>query len=541
MKARRGQALIEFAIISFVLSAILAGLLGILVLGLGSFQNNIASENAGRILDGNAVLIEQNFRNHFSDPIDPDYFDPAQDFENITARQVYRFLNEYPIDADGRVLYDETWLVMTPTEYFTSRDDDDNPLNVPEINLSLLGQYIFDPDLIPDEETEQGAYRFPGAVVRNAANQQTVLVPILPGPGSTGIDRTFHITSTNSNDFYPVSQDWVAPVTIGRTADGSGFRVNMFHPSQPASTINMNIVRDAQGDIVSQAPVEADDNAVGNSIGLPPTDYTMSPAASNNPAFGASSSRGEYGLGESYAFVKTVRPFRAVFETSSVFRMGAQLNPILVKYEADETTIPFPTLENEDVAFTNHTTDVAVDPFVNPAAYENRGDQVLNFDQQVIDRNGTDLKRFFETGITIDPPASADNDFVENVLWLLPNDDGVWRVSVSAEFQIFDDPLISSDDAYDWAEPHELELRLYKNGAFERLITRQVVTDDLFDPADAERRVVLQGDVLTDAVEGEILQVRVFTSRPASATDLYEVHLTGTPENNWLTFERVQD
>lgn len=480
MKARHGQALIEFAIISFVLSAIVAGLLGILVLGLSSFQNNIASENAGRILDGHVVLIEENFRTHFfNDANDP--FPNTVDFENVTARQVYRLLNEYPIDADGRVLYDETWLVMTPTEYFTSRDDDDNPLNVPEINLSLLGQYVFDPDLIPDGETEQGAYRFPGAVVRNAANQQTVLVPILPGPGSTGIDRTFHITSTNSDDFYPVSQDWVAPVTIGRTSDGSGFRVSMFHPSQPASTINMNIVRDAQGDIVSQAPVEADDNAVGNSIGLPPTDYTMSPAASNNPAFGASSSRGEYGLGESYAFVKTVRPFRAVFETSSVFRMGAQLNPILVKYEYAEDGNPSSNLFDG-------------------------ADQDLEYEQLVIDNAELAARRY---------------DIGTHSVVLQPNDDGEWRIRVSAEFEIGGG--VSGD-------VHLIRLELVKDGSIERVITE--FNEPFVNPSE-----LLQGEVISQCFAGEALQVRVFSQ---AATPGNEIRLTGNSATNWISFERVR-
>lgn len=108
---RSGQAIVEFAIISFVLTAMLAGFLGIIVLGLGSFQNNIAAESAGRLLDEHEVFIEENFFDHFGDPMDPDYLDPTiSDFEDVTARQVYRFLNEYPFDqgAPDRRLYDES-------------------------------------------------------------------------------------------------------------------------------------------------------------------------------------------------------------------------------------------------------------------------------------------------------------------------------------------------------------------------------------------------------------------------------------------------
>jgi len=47
---RSGQAMVEFAIISFLLTAMLSAFLGLIVLGLGSFQNNLAAESAGRLL-----------------------------------------------------------------------------------------------------------------------------------------------------------------------------------------------------------------------------------------------------------------------------------------------------------------------------------------------------------------------------------------------------------------------------------------------------------------------------------------------------------
>ena len=131
---RRGQAMVEFAIISFVLTAMLAGFLGIIVMGLGSFQNNIATENAGRVLDGHEVFTKENFVTHFeADGDDP--FTANYDLENITARQVYRFLNEYPFDQNDpdRRLYDESRLII-------SREDWDNraDLGLSEINESLL-------------------------------------------------------------------------------------------------------------------------------------------------------------------------------------------------------------------------------------------------------------------------------------------------------------------------------------------------------------------------------------------------------------------
>ena len=488
---RRGQALVEFGIIAFMLSFLAAGLLGIIVIGLGSFQNNIATENAGRVLDGNPLFIKENFVAHFTmDPNDP--FEKDDDFENVTARQVYRFLNEYPIDAGGSVLYDESRLILSPADWANRQN-----LNLTAINRSLLGQYIFDPDL--EIDGQQGAYRFPGAVVTNQnANppSRTVMIPILPGPNANGIGRSFHVESTDAQFFYPVSQDWVAPVVIGKEQNGDGFefRIIMFHPSQPASTLTIEREIDAQGRLISQTPVEADDGAVDAAIGDPPAGYVLTPATSINPQYGASSSRGQFGLGESFAFATTVRPYRLVFETSSLFRTGTPL--YAVKYEYADHGNPGPPLTNAS-------------------------DHSLDFEQLVIDRFTPELRRYI-----VDPNATSDLDTY--LIRLLPNDGGVWRVSASIEFERVGDLVSASEDL----EDHRVELRLYKNGVFERVFAR---FNEPFDTV-SER---LLGDVLTNGIVDDNLQVRVFTERPDGET--YEVRLTGASETNWVSFERIGD
>lgn len=487
---RPGQALVEFAIIAFVLSFMTVGLLAIVVLALGSFQNNIAAENAGRILDGHHVLIEENFRDHFSDPSDPDYFDPNEDFENVTARQVYRFLNEYEISADGSVLYDESRLILS-LEDWNNRED----LNLPAINQSLLGQYIFDPDLVVDGQ--QGAYRFPGAVVTNQNTDpptRTVLIPILPGPnGASGIGRTFHVTSTVPQFFYPVSEDWVAPVVIGKEQDGDGFefRIIMFHPSQPASSMAIERKFDEQGRLISQTPVVADDNAVDAAIGGPPNGYVLAPPTTINPQYGASASRGQFGLGESLAFATKIRPYRLVFETSSLFRTGTPL--YAVKYEAAGAQI---NLDNSE-------TDV--------------DDQLLGFEQLVIDRFTPERQRYI---VNLDATSDFDTNFVQ----LLPNDGGVWRVTVAAEFE--------PTNSLSWEVNHVLQLRLYKNRQEEHLIAAHNVTSGHSEP------ISITGQSLIEVEAGDALQVRVFTQR---ATGSYEVRLTGRREYNWVSFDRVRD
>ncbi len=162
---RRGQAMIEFAIISFMLTSMLAAFLGLIVLGLGSFQNQLAAESAGRILDQTL---------------------PA---DLTSSTEVYEALAE-------NELYDEQYLIIEKTNWF----DADFRSALPEINRSLLGSYIYDPDL--------DAYRYPGAVVTNAQGKSTVLIPLLRDnnpPIDQGIDRAMHVAIGDT----PVSDDWV--------------------------------------------------------------------------------------------------------------------------------------------------------------------------------------------------------------------------------------------------------------------------------------------------------------------------------------------
>lgn len=534
-RLRRGQALIEFAFVSVFSVMLVTGLMAVLVMALGSFQNNIATESAGRQLDGHPLFIKENFFTHFTmDPDDPDPFYMDDDFENVTARQVYRFLNEYPDPVDGRVLYDERWLILSEDEW-----DDRNDLPLPAINRSLLGQYIFDPDLVV--EGQQGGFRFPGAVVTNTrTGNRTVLVPLLPGRNSSGIGRTFNITSTHPDFFYPVSQNWVAPVVIGKDQNGDGidFRVIMFHPSQPAALqYNENQL------------VEANDGAVADAIGGLPQGYALEDPQPINPEFdGSSTSRGQFGLGElgigggtigpdgSTPAIppRKIRPFRMVFETASLFRIDE--SPSTVKYQAAGTSIRL-----KDGSDITPTMDASVHPFVTYEHLPDQGDQSLGFEWQVVDRFSIGLRRYF-VDLPINPPASADNDFVKNVLQLLPNDDGVWRVSVAADFE--------ASDGQGWKAGHVLQLRLYKNGVRERLIVTHNVTT-----AHAER-ISITGQAIIKAQQGDVLQVRVATIAPADSVASVDsvdpvdpgdeatgtgVQLTGVPALNWVSFERIGD
>jgi len=40
-----------------------------------------------------------------------------------------------------------------------------------------------------------------------------------------------------------------------------------------------------------------------------------------NPDVGSPTFRGQYGLGDSFAFLKKVRPYRRIFKSAAVFRL----------------------------------------------------------------------------------------------------------------------------------------------------------------------------------------------------------------------------
>lgn len=276
---RRGQALVEFAIISFVLSAIVAGLLGIMVLALGSFQNNIAAESAGRIL--NKVL----------------------DHDLADAEEVYEALK-----SGSDPIYDEKYLLLSVSQYYDSTFKS----NLPPLNRMLLASFVYDVD--------RDQYRFPGAVVTNADGDETVLIPLLPNASvSKGIDRADSVAVGTS---FPVASNWVAPVTVAQlTPASSGIpgscTLAFFYPSQPSSMINLELTRDVDGRVIFQEPVEADDSIL--SLGSLPAGYVFATAVPEKSI--ASTNRGQYGLGETYALMVSVRPFRLVFETATSFQL----------------------------------------------------------------------------------------------------------------------------------------------------------------------------------------------------------------------------
>jgi hypothetical protein len=206
----------------------------------------------------------------------------------------------------------------------------------------------------------------------------------------------------------------------------------------------------------------------------------------------------------------------------------ATIAPVIVQYSAGGTSIPL-----EDEMDVMPTSDIAVDPpfdRTNGAYETGNRDQSLNFESPVIFNSR--LPRYF-VDFPISPAASADNDFVRNVFRLLADDDGVWRVRVSAEFE--------RKGGANWADNHELAIRLYINGIAYRIGGDLAEIARVSLNAGASNVVLLQDEIFVRAQGGDVLQVRVFTDDQSSntSTSNYDVELTGTPARNWVSFERI--
>ena len=518
-RKRGGQALVEFAIISFVLSGIVAGMLGIMVLALGSFQNNIAAENAGRILDRHQRLSPAAFQERFDDEtINPYTATSSQVMELLTSDDT-DFTSDF-----GQPLYHERHLVLSPEEWASSA-------NLPVLNRHLLPSYIYDPDVNPecesilpeplDDAPTLGAYRYPGAVVKRTVDgdcYKTVLIPLLNAEG---------VQPCHDGDCRCESEHWVAPIRVCKIQDcdcdsdppdvltpiGSQptFMLSIVYPSQPGSMLY--IERDKPENEFRQTPVVADDDAVSSKyaseLSNPPTGYDFDDPTPNAD-FGASPNRGRYGLGESYAFNTVLRPYRAVFESRSAFRL--RFDSIAAQYHADP--LPTSSVTIFDAANDQHTTNTAQPPF---EVFENNRDQFLDLPAREIDRQPDEIRL-----MQISDPVNA-NDFLDRVLVVPSNGAGTWHVNVAAQF-----------DTESWVNGHEFELRLYRNGERERLLAQHRVSAANTDP------VQLIGEGVIEADVGDHLQVRIYMAHPIPA-DAFNAELTNEPENNWISFHFSSD
>lgn len=286
-----GQAIIEFAVVAFILTLLLGAMLA---LGFLFFSANVVQQAA----DVGAMELARHPES------------PTETFENALI-------------ASG--LYSEADLVVPVGT---------DPQSLPLINQLLFSVYVYDPDI--------DQVRFPGTLVNNGAGDLTVVIPLVGSRSATGVE-TISEWRNVVEEIIPTGES-AGPYSITATTGEQGglgqpgmvaLRIN--YPYQ-SSALVAYVYTDADGnpltasetigqDGVLNVAVTADDSAVSNAASATfPDGQTLSDAGYSlhnptpNPDFGAGTNRGTFGFGEAFAHGKTVRPFRRVISAQGIYR-----------------------------------------------------------------------------------------------------------------------------------------------------------------------------------------------------------------------------
>ncbi|MHC4880529.1 MAG: TadE/TadG family type IV pilus assembly protein [Planctomycetota bacterium] len=288
---RSGQALIEFAVIAFVMTLLLGAML---TFGFMLFGANVLQQAA----DVGAQEL---------------------------ARHPYSPTGTFSDALEDEPLFTEAALVVAAGT---------DPNTLPLINRLLFPLYIYDQDI--------DMVRYPGTLVTNGDGDTTVVIPIVGSRDSTTGVETISEWRRIVEEIIPEGE-MAGPYSLG--PDGrqgslpqkgwvamrinypyqSGSMVAYVHTDQGGNILNPTetIGRD---DVLNVAAT-ADDASVqdatsatfpdGNTLSA--ANYTLvDPAA--DPSIGASPHRGTYGFGEAQAHATTVRPYRKVLTAQGIYR-----------------------------------------------------------------------------------------------------------------------------------------------------------------------------------------------------------------------------
>lgn len=276
---RRGQALIEFAFVSIVMTMLVLGFLGLGMMLIQATTTAATSINASMLFD---LKIEE----ETSPGVNP------------TVDEIYQQFRQ-----EGH--YNEKDLVLTAAEFF----DPENDLGaagrdrVATLNQKMFALYFYDID--------RQVYRYPGTVVQTEIDGQTedtILIPIFD-------QATQSITN------------WKRPVEISYDPgqDSQTANISIWMASQPSTLLVYYV--DDQGNTVG-GPQEAVNGSVASfpsGYGLSTTPFIPDPRFSTRVS---DANRGTYGLGElqlgaigSVIPPRVVRPYRRVIEFHGTFRL----------------------------------------------------------------------------------------------------------------------------------------------------------------------------------------------------------------------------
>lgn len=256
---RRGQALVEFAVVAFVVTLLLTGMvtLGMMLFGAQVLQQaaDVGAQELSRLPLPPTQTWEQLL--HPDDPNDP-------------AARSFR-----------EQIYDETKLVL-PADYSSGSE-------LPLINRLLLPLYIVD--------TDSNVRRYPGTLLKRASDEALiVMVPLATVDefGNTAIEEWVPVVRVNETQF-----------PLGADSNSGMVSLTITYPYQSAA-----LVAYRYEDNVGNVPVAADE--VSATL---PDGYTL---VADDETIGAHA--GSLGLGRMYSQRLTVRPYRKVISAQGIYR-----------------------------------------------------------------------------------------------------------------------------------------------------------------------------------------------------------------------------
>lgn len=344
---RCGQALLELAIVSFVLTLLVAVVIAVGMLLFADQQLQQAVDVGAQELARLPLPPVMEFPRHGAQA----GFTSATQLTSTNPNVAGALFSNSAVRTR---IFDESYLVVDVTagssELAAGQTLDDYFAAAPLLNRLLRPVMIYEEVLLEGETIPRRLVRFPGALVRNGDTSApaghedlTVLIPVvrerggLTGRGVPVENETLSIewrsvveeiraaSLVDATVFYgPFSllQPTGATPPTGFEPGFVALRLN--YPFQAASLVGFQY-QHADNSIDGQAalgeeglrnlPVGADDSGVVAGV-TPPAPYQL--VATANAGFGPNA--GRLGMGRQAAFGGVVRPFRRVLSTQAIYR-----------------------------------------------------------------------------------------------------------------------------------------------------------------------------------------------------------------------------
>ncbi|MBS0209853.1 MAG: pilus assembly protein [Planctomycetes bacterium] len=316
-RTRRGQALVEFAIIALALTFLFAA-----ILSMG--QMFFAAQVVQQAADVGAQELSRM-------PLNPTGTNSNDSYAFPTLNHVlYRYVDlnnpnsTDPLLAVRQQIFNEALLVvpsstlselgLTLTQYAAKY--------MPLINQLLVPVMFYDAGL--------GAYRYPGTVVKNEQGETTVRVLMAEGPNQYAwhgvVEEMGTYGSLDASVTGSFSVTASAPITSGTTSGilPGTVRLRINYPFQAAGLIayQPSATNPMVASTAPTTPILADDSHVSFTNSL--SGYTLATQSSGSSGSGFGAYAGEYGLGQMVAWGSAapngVRPFRRVVSGQGVYR-----------------------------------------------------------------------------------------------------------------------------------------------------------------------------------------------------------------------------